>query len=68
MSRITSYHVFADYKDEWTSTRKQAEEVYRQWRDEGHNNIRIYKCISDTDYPQDETEEQYIKGRGDFPW
>lgn len=66
---ITSYHVFADNIDEWADTRKKAEEIYKEWRDiDGYNNIRIYKCISNTDYPDDEVEEEYIKGRGDFPW
>jgi serine/threonine-protein kinase RIO1 len=65
---ITSYHVFADNVDEFVSTRKEAEEVYKCWRDEeGHNNIRIYKCTSDNTL-DDEVEEEYIKGRGNFPW
>jgi uncharacterized membrane protein len=65
---VTSYHIFTDNKDEFVSTRKQAEEIYKYWRDvEGMNNIRLYKNTSD-DTLDDEVEEEYIKGRGNYPW
>lgn len=65
--KIVSWHLFYDYCDEWYETRKQAEEVYRQLVNYDKNiNIRLYKTWS---YENDiECEEDYIKGRGNFPW
>lgn len=65
---VTSYHIFTDNRDEFVSTRKQAEEVYKSWRDDdGYTNIRLYKLTSD-DELDDEVKEEYIKGRGNYPW
>lgn len=62
------WHLFGDNWDEWYNTRKEAEQVYREVvRDkDGQINIRLYKTISnEVDL---ETEEEYIRGRGSFPW
>ena len=64
MNKYVSYHLFGDNWDEWYSTRKEADEAYRQ---SDAPNLRLYKTISFEDDTTD-TEEEYIKGRGDFPW
>lgn len=64
MKKYISYHLFGDEWDEWYSTRKEADEAYKQ--SDAHN-LRLYKTISFEDDTID-TEEEYIKGRGDFPW
>lgn len=66
--KIVCYHLFGDNWDEWYSTRKEAELVYKRMVDEadGQINIRLYKTWS---YENDEeSEEEYIRGRGQFPW
>lgn len=69
MRTYTSYHLFGDEWDEWYSTRKEANEAYKKAVHEanGYINLRLYKTISSDD-DSTETEEEYIKGRGDFPW
>lgn len=62
--KYVSYHLFGDNWDEWYNTRKEADEAYRQ---SDAPNLRLYKTISFEDDTTD-TEEEYIKGRGDFPW
>lgn len=66
--KYVSWHLFGDGWDEWYNTRKQAEEVYREnvKLAEGRINIRLYKTISFEN--EQECEEEYVKGRGDFPW
>jgi len=65
---VKSYHVFTDYKDMFVNTRKEAEQIYKKWRDvDGYNNIRLYQDVSNTK-SNDDIEEIYIKGRGSFPW
>lgn len=64
MKKYISYHLFGDEWDEWYSTRKEADEAYKQ---SDAPNLRLYKTISFEDDTTD-TEEEYIKGRGDFPW
>lgn len=64
MNKYVSYHLFGDNWDEWYSTRKEADEAYKQ---SDAPNLRLYKTISFEDDTTD-TEEEYIKGRGDFPW
>ena len=64
MNKYVSYHLFGDNWDEWHSTRKEADEAYRQ---SDAPNLRLYKTISFEDDTTD-TEEEYIKGRGNFPW
>lgn len=62
------WHLFGDNWDEWYNTRKEAEQAYREAvRDkDGQINIRLYKTISnEVDL---ESEEEYIRGRGSFPW
>ena len=61
--KIKSYHLFGDCWDEWFTTRKEAEKAYKECDDA---NLRLYKDVSyENGY---EVEEEYIKGRGDFPW
>ena len=64
MNKHVSYHLFGVYWDVWYSARKEADEAYRQ---SDAPNLRLYKTISFEDDTTD-TEEEYIKGRGDFPW
>lgn len=66
--QIVCWHLFGDEWDEWYNTRKEAEEAYRQAVKEadGNINIRLYKTISSED--ELETEEEYVRGRGNFPW
>ena len=64
MSEHISYHLFGDEWDEWYSTRKEADEAYKN---SDALNLRLYKTISYEDNTTD-TEEEYIKGRGEFPW
>lgn len=57
-----SWHLFGDGWDEYYPTRKEAEKAYSQ---SDCPNLRLYKEIS---YDDDAPDEQYIRGRGDFPW
>lgn len=63
VGKIISYHLFGDCWDEWYNTRKEADKAYKE---SDAPNLRLYKDISDEN--GDEVEEEYIKGRGDFPW
>ena len=64
---IVSYHLFGDEWDEWYTTRKQAEQEYKTRAMQDKNvNLRLYKDWSYEDGM--EVEEEYIKGRGSFPW
>ena len=62
------WHLFGDNWDEYYNTRKEAEVAYKQnvVDNEGQINLRLYKEISLED--EQEVDEQYIKGRGGFPW
>lgn len=66
--KYVSWHLFGDGWDEWYNTRKEAEQAYREAVQEadGNINIRLYKEISFEN--EQEVEEEYIKGRGYFPW
>ena len=61
------WHLFGDNWDEWYNTRKEAEQAYRKevGDADGRINIRLYKTISNEDL---ESEEEYVRGRGNFPW
>ena len=65
--KIISWHLFGDQWDEWYNTRKEAEQAYKLRVLEDKNvNLRLYK---DWSYKDDqEVEEDYIKGRGNYPW
>ena len=58
-----SYHLFGDGWDEYFSVRKEAEQAYRE---SDAPNLRLYKEWSFEG--DEEVQEEYIKGRGDFPW
>lgn len=64
MTKYISYHLFGDEWDEWYSTRKEADEAYKN---SDAPNLRLYKTIS-TDDTTDAPEEIYLKGRGNYPW
>lgn len=64
MKKYISYHLFGNGWDEWYSTRKEAEIAYKQCED---GNLRLYKTTSYEDDTTD-TDEEYIRGRGSFPW
>ena len=63
---VTTYHVFTDQRDEFVKTRKEADAIYKNWRDDGFVNIRLYKEQSDKD--GEEVEENYVKGCGEYPY
>jgi len=69
MKKYISWHLFGDNWDEWYNTRKESEEEYKQkvLDAEGSINIRLYKTISFEDDTL-EVEEEYVKGRGNYPW
>lgn len=60
------FHCFTDNKDEWAKTKAEVKQIYKQWKAEGYNNLRVYNCI------WDEVEGIYndvdcIYSTGDFP-
>lgn len=63
MKTYISWHLFGNNWDEWYSTRKEAEQAYRECDDA---DLRLYKTISYDDNTAD-TEELYTKGRGNYP-
>lgn len=64
---ITSYHAFTDELDEYVATLEEAHKVIEEWKKDGYENLRIYQLTSE--YGQDdEVEEIYMYGEGDYPW
>lgn len=67
--KIISYHVFTDGVDEYPGTLKKANEIFRKWKADGAQNIRIYKLTSeDTLDIDDVPEEEHVRSIGDFPF
>jgi len=54
------YHIFGDNWDSYRKTKREALKVYKEMKDKGFENLRLYKQIN-------ENEEEYILGIGEFP-
>lgn len=62
---VTTYHVFTDNTDEYCDTLKQAKTIYKDWRENGYDNIRLYK--EKMQFDGDIVEEILIACRGQWP-
>lgn len=67
--KIISWHIFTDHKDEYPRTLKEANDIWKEWRKGGVQNIRLYRLVSnDTNDTDDIVEEDCIRSIGGFPY